>query len=181
MGRTATGCACPHSRGSRAFGPIAHGARQTTARPLVATSRCVPTPGSKPAFALARACLAIPPELFPTVIDQVGDVGLAERGRVVVEKPFGRDLESSRTLNQVLHRVFPEEHGFASITTSVSPGPFHPFGVMAHPRSARRFDSGDAGNERKVSEITSRSTSRLDERAGGLRGRDRAHCARRLR
>ena len=32
MGRPATGCACPHSRGSRALGPIAHGARRTTAR-----------------------------------------------------------------------------------------------------------------------------------------------------
>ena len=32
MGRTATGCACPHSRGSRAFGPIADGARRTTTR-----------------------------------------------------------------------------------------------------------------------------------------------------
>jgi glucose-6-phosphate 1-dehydrogenase len=56
--------------------------------------------------------LAIPPELFPTVIDQLGAVGLAEHGRVVVEKPFGRDLESSRTLNQALHRVFPEERCF---------------------------------------------------------------------
>ncbi len=56
--------------------------------------------------------LAIPPELFPTVIDQLGKVGLAERSRVVVEKPFGRDLESSRTLNQALHRVFREERCF---------------------------------------------------------------------
>ena len=55
--------------------------------------------------------LAIPPELFPTVIDQLGNVGLAERSRVVVEKPFGRDLESSRTLNQALHRV-PRRSGF---------------------------------------------------------------------
>jgi hypothetical protein len=34
MVRPATGCACPHSRRSRAFGPIAHGARRTTARPV---------------------------------------------------------------------------------------------------------------------------------------------------
>ncbi len=33
--------------------------------------------------------LAIPPELFPTVIDQLGNVGLAERGRVVVESRLG--------------------------------------------------------------------------------------------
>jgi glucose-6-phosphate 1-dehydrogenase len=64
--------------------------------------------------------LAIPPELFPTVIDQLGKVGLADRGRVVVEKPFGRDLKSSRTLNQALHRVFPEERCFRMTTTSAS-------------------------------------------------------------
>jgi glucose-6-phosphate 1-dehydrogenase len=56
--------------------------------------------------------LAIPPELFPTVVDQLGDVGLGERGRVVIEKPFGRDRESSAKLNQVLHRVFSEDRCF---------------------------------------------------------------------
>jgi glucose-6-phosphate 1-dehydrogenase len=56
--------------------------------------------------------LAIPPELFPTVIDQLGDVGLGERGRVVVEKPFGRDLESSAKLNEAMHRVFSEDRCF---------------------------------------------------------------------
>jgi glucose-6-phosphate 1-dehydrogenase len=56
--------------------------------------------------------LAIPPELFPTVIGQLGGVGLGELGRVVVEKPFGRDLESSRMLNKALHRVFREDRCF---------------------------------------------------------------------
>jgi glucose-6-phosphate 1-dehydrogenase len=39
-------------------------------------------------------------------------VGLNERGRIVVEKPFGRDLESARQLNATLHTVFPEERIF---------------------------------------------------------------------
>jgi glucose-6-phosphate 1-dehydrogenase len=56
--------------------------------------------------------LAIPPELFPTVIDQLGVVGLGDRGRVVVEKPFGRDLKSSRSLNDAMHRVFSEDRCF---------------------------------------------------------------------
>ena len=38
--------------------------------------------------------------------------GLNERGRIVVEKPFGRDLESARHLNEVLHTIFPEERIF---------------------------------------------------------------------
>ena len=56
--------------------------------------------------------LAIPPELFPTVIDHLGSVGARRARARVVEKPFGRDLASSRTLNQALHRVFPEERCF---------------------------------------------------------------------
>lgn len=53
--------------------------------------------------------LAIPPLLFETVIQGLGAAGLAEGARVIVEKPFGRDLESARKLNQVAHSVFPEE------------------------------------------------------------------------
>jgi glucose-6-phosphate 1-dehydrogenase len=56
--------------------------------------------------------LAIPPELFATVVDHIGEAGLAQRGRVVVEKPFGRDLASARELNRSLLRVFPEERVF---------------------------------------------------------------------
>ncbi len=54
--------------------------------------------------------LAIPPERFPDVIAGLGRVGLGARGRVVVEKPFGRDRESSRQLNRYLHDVFAEDH-----------------------------------------------------------------------
>jgi glucose-6-phosphate 1-dehydrogenase len=53
--------------------------------------------------------LAIPPLLFETVIQGLGAAGLAEGARVIVEKPFGRDLESARELNQVAHSVFPED------------------------------------------------------------------------
>ena len=56
--------------------------------------------------------MAIPPTMFPTVAESLASVGLNERGRIVVEKPFGRDLESARELNEVLHTIFPEERIF---------------------------------------------------------------------
>jgi glucose-6-phosphate 1-dehydrogenase len=56
--------------------------------------------------------LAIPPSMFPTVTDQLRQAGLTEGARVVVEKPFGRDLASARALNEVLHRALPEESVF---------------------------------------------------------------------
>ncbi len=52
--------------------------------------------------------LAIPPFLFTTVVDGLGATGL-NRGRVVLEKPFGRDLGSSRELDQSVKRHYPEE------------------------------------------------------------------------
>lgn len=56
--------------------------------------------------------LAIPPVMFPVVVEQLGRQGCATNARVVVEKPFGRDLESARELNRILHTVFPEDHIF---------------------------------------------------------------------
>jgi glucose-6-phosphate 1-dehydrogenase len=53
--------------------------------------------------------LAIPPDLFDDVIEGIRAVGLNQKGRVVVEKPFGRDLQSAADLNEILHRSFPEE------------------------------------------------------------------------
>ncbi len=53
--------------------------------------------------------LAIPPSLFPCVIDSLGKTGLAADARVIVEKPFGRDLASANELNRVATAVFPEE------------------------------------------------------------------------
>ncbi len=56
--------------------------------------------------------LAIPPSLFATVIKNLGTSGLAENARVIVEKPFGRDLESALALNRVARSVFPEDSIF---------------------------------------------------------------------
>ena len=53
--------------------------------------------------------LAIPPNMFETVAEGLRTAGLAETARVVVEKPFGRDLASAHHLNGVLHKVFAEE------------------------------------------------------------------------
>ena len=52
--------------------------------------------------------LAIPPSLFGTVIQGLGAAGLSHHARVIVEKPFGRDLTSARTLNRIVQSVFPE-------------------------------------------------------------------------
>jgi glucose-6-phosphate 1-dehydrogenase len=53
--------------------------------------------------------LAIPPALFATVIRGLKAAGLAEGGRVIVEKPFGRDLASARELNRVALDAFAED------------------------------------------------------------------------
>ena len=53
--------------------------------------------------------LAIPPALFATVIRGLETDGLADQARVIVEKPFGRDLASARALNAVARAVFPED------------------------------------------------------------------------
>jgi glucose-6-phosphate 1-dehydrogenase len=56
--------------------------------------------------------LAIPPSAFPMVVENLSAAGCTDGSRVVVEKPFGRDLASARTLNNVLRRGFPEESIF---------------------------------------------------------------------
>jgi glucose-6-phosphate 1-dehydrogenase len=61
--------------------------------------------------------LAIPPNSFPVVCDQLHKSGLARPqgdrwSRVVIEKPFGHDLESAKALNTVVNAVFPEEAVF---------------------------------------------------------------------
>ena len=53
--------------------------------------------------------LAIPPSLFEVVVAGLREVGLTERSRVVLEKPFGRDLASARALNECVLAAFPEE------------------------------------------------------------------------
>ena len=56
--------------------------------------------------------LAIPPSLFATVIESLGAAGLAENARLIVEKPFGRDLASARELDAIAQSVFPESSIF---------------------------------------------------------------------
>ena len=56
--------------------------------------------------------LAIPPSMFPVVVKGLERSGCARDARVVVEKPFGRDLASARALNRVLHGAFDESSIF---------------------------------------------------------------------
>ena len=56
--------------------------------------------------------LAIPPDLFPTVIEALAREGLNRGSRVIVEKPFGRSLSSAQALNALLHRHFDERDIF---------------------------------------------------------------------
>jgi glucose-6-phosphate 1-dehydrogenase len=60
-------------------------------------------PATRPLF-----YLAIPPILFAPVIQHLHEAALTHHARVVVEKPFGRDLASARALNAILSRSFPE-------------------------------------------------------------------------
>ncbi|WP_298335119.1 glucose-6-phosphate dehydrogenase [Ferrimicrobium sp.] len=52
--------------------------------------------------------LAIPPRFFEVVVDRLEAAGFAETGRVMVEKPFGRDLADARQLSSVLTKAFSE-------------------------------------------------------------------------
>jgi len=56
--------------------------------------------------------LAIPPSMFETVLDGLAHAGCTDGASVIVEKPFGRDLESARELNRTLHAHFPESSVF---------------------------------------------------------------------
>jgi glucose-6-phosphate 1-dehydrogenase len=56
--------------------------------------------------------LAIPPSMFATVTEGLAKAGCIRNARVIVEKPFGRDLASARELNRILHRHLPEDRIF---------------------------------------------------------------------
>jgi glucose-6-phosphate 1-dehydrogenase len=56
--------------------------------------------------------LAIPPSLFGSVIEALAKSGCADGARVVIEKPFGHNLETAHALNATLHSAFPEESVF---------------------------------------------------------------------
>jgi len=56
--------------------------------------------------------LAIPPAAFGTVVEQLSKAGCTKNSRVIIEKPFGRDLASARELNQILLQTFDEKRIF---------------------------------------------------------------------
>jgi glucose-6-phosphate 1-dehydrogenase len=56
--------------------------------------------------------LALPPAAAAGVIEDLGKAGLGEGARVIMEKPFGRDLASARQLDALVHSVFDEEQVF---------------------------------------------------------------------
>ncbi len=56
--------------------------------------------------------LAVPPSMFESVVQGVVGTGLHERSRIVLEKPFGRNLDSARELNRIVLASFPEEAVF---------------------------------------------------------------------
>jgi glucose-6-phosphate 1-dehydrogenase len=56
--------------------------------------------------------LAIPPSLFRTVVEQLSRANCTRGARVIVEKPFGRDLDSAAALNRFLSGIFDEKHIF---------------------------------------------------------------------
>ena len=64
-------------------------------------------PAQRPAY-----YLAIPPTMFELVVEQLGKSGCTPGARVIVEKPFGRDLASARELNRTLFGCFDEERIF---------------------------------------------------------------------
>ena len=55
---------------------------------------------------------AVPPKVFPDIVRGLGEAGLAEGSRVVIEKPFGTNLESARELNDLIHSVLDEGQVF---------------------------------------------------------------------
>jgi glucose-6-phosphate 1-dehydrogenase len=56
--------------------------------------------------------LSVPPVAFGGIVEMLGATGLSDRARVILEKPFGTDLDSARSLNETVHRVFRESQVF---------------------------------------------------------------------
>jgi glucose-6-phosphate 1-dehydrogenase len=55
---------------------------------------------------------ATPPEAFPHIVSRLGEEGLTPNAKIVIEKPFGSDLESARQLNRLIHEWFDESQVF---------------------------------------------------------------------
>jgi glucose-6-phosphate 1-dehydrogenase len=56
--------------------------------------------------------LSVPPGVAPAVVRMLGEAGLVDRARIIMEKPFGTDLATARKLNDSLHETFAEEQIF---------------------------------------------------------------------
>jgi len=56
--------------------------------------------------------LSVPPSAAQAVVRTLGEAGLVDRARIIMEKPFGTDLRSARVLNAALHETFDEEQIF---------------------------------------------------------------------
>jgi glucose-6-phosphate 1-dehydrogenase len=61
---------------------------------------------------------ATPPSAFPTIVRRIGQAGLGEHARIVLEKPIGHELARAIELDRVVREVFDEQHVFGSTTTS---------------------------------------------------------------
>jgi len=106
------GTARPAGAAWQAFEPLLHfgAADPTDAGPLVAAVQAAETQiGGKPRRIFH---LAVPPAAFGSVVEMLGDTGLAENSRVIIEKPFGTDLASAQALNKTVHAVFDESRVF---------------------------------------------------------------------
>jgi glucose-6-phosphate 1-dehydrogenase len=55
---------------------------------------------------------ATPPSAFPLIVERLAECGSQEKATIVIEKPFGRDLESAKELTAVIHEVFDESRVF---------------------------------------------------------------------
>ncbi len=105
--------------------------------------------------------LAIPPTLFATVVEQLGKSGCAKNARVIIEKPFGTDLNSARKLNQTLLSTFQEsaifriDHYLGKLPVQCREHANHHGGRFRDPRPRRllRSDGRDSrcGAEPSVS------------------------------
>ena len=55
---------------------------------------------------------AVPPDVYADIVHRIGEAGLQKDAKIVLEKPFGRDLQSALELNEVIHSVFDESQVF---------------------------------------------------------------------
>ncbi len=93
--------------------PLDYGATESYAALGSFLARLDAERGVEPGHGRCLFHLAVPPDLYIPIVEQLRDSGLArsEHGwrRIIIEKPFGTDAQSARRLNEALHSAFPEE------------------------------------------------------------------------